>query len=210
MFLSLKRKFSSAILNALILLAFLIFCYLGKQVSYRTTQENVNNWCCGSGVWPLPAVPEGRPAADLPDRAGGAPRQHRQTPVGGQGRGRGLPAGQLCYSQQSWHQLETWQMKEREIVYLEFVIPYLSICRKLKSNVESFWVYIYLILNHSRLWHTSQKLNLAIMPNVISKPSLTKETFIVGSIALGLVGAAAGLYFLHKDADNYDLVNWKW
>jgi len=43
------------------------------------------------------------------------------------------------------------------------------------------------------------------MPNVISKPSLTKETFIVGSIALGLVGAAAGLYFLHKDADNYDL-----
>jgi len=33
MFLSLKRKFSSAILNSLILLAFLIFCYLGKQVS---------------------------------------------------------------------------------------------------------------------------------------------------------------------------------
>jgi len=43
------------------------------------------------------------------------------------------------------------------------------------------------------------------MPNVISKPSLTKETFIVGSIALGLVGAAAGLYFLHKDGDSYDL-----
>ena len=33
MFLSLKRKFSSAILNSLILLAFLIFCYLGKQVN---------------------------------------------------------------------------------------------------------------------------------------------------------------------------------
>jgi len=37
------------------------------------------------------------------------------------------------------------------------------------------------------------------MPNVISKPSLTKETLIVGSIALGLVGAAAGLVLVTLD-----------
>ena len=44
------------------------------------------------------------------------------------------------------------------------------------------------------------------MPNVISKPSLTKETIIVGSIALGLVGAiGTGLYLLHRDGDSYDL-----
>ena len=44
------------------------------------------------------------------------------------------------------------------------------------------------------------------MPNVISKPSLTKETILVGSIALGLVGAiGTSLYLLHKDGDSYDL-----
>ena len=44
------------------------------------------------------------------------------------------------------------------------------------------------------------------MPNVISKPSLTKETIIVGSIALGLVGAiGTGLYLLHRDGDSYEL-----
>ena len=134
MFLSLKRKFSSAILNALILLAFLIFCYLGKQVINWDTQEDVNCIDCILGLWPLPAVPEGRQAADLPDRAGGADSQHWQAAVWGPGGGWGLSAGQLCNIQQSKHKLETWQMKQREIVYLWFVTRksrlYQGICRK--------------------------------------------------------------------------------
>ena len=53
------------------------------------------------GLRPLSAIPEGRPAPDLPGRAGGADLHHRQAQVGGPGGGRGLPAGQLRNLKQS-------------------------------------------------------------------------------------------------------------